>query len=670
MKTVFNIIWAVSLVVFFIACKKDDQQVAPLVKETFAEIIKTGGAPEQVSEKKQVTDSLQTTETRSDGTTWRCISKKYSVEEATDDFPLFNPNASVIYPGNMLQGNTLKNASPSVIPLKRAGGTISINVFDGSELSAFTVDEVKKSTITDAANKIIGASTGMVPANFSFSAQQVQSQKQLALSLGLNVETQFVGVATSLSFRQGSEYSRFIVKLQQSFYTLSFDIPTSANDFFAPDVTPEELSQFVGPGNPATFISDVTYGRVYYMLIESSSSSQEIETAINASFNGAVNSVDLEVSGSYLENLSDLQIKVMALGGASQSTISTIGKADIGELVELLGESTDIASGVPVSYVVRSALTREVVSVKLATEYEVKTCLPLSTPLGKPILFYDASDLDTRNTQFNEGKFCTDCLATDGKTRYFQPTDAISLDSDDWTERGTVVKKWQDLSDNKFHASAVAGDPMSRPMFIPGAFNNGRPAVEFYRGNTGRINEDIYHRLTYSGGVFANTDYTVFAVVAYPERVKLERKEANGWQTIVNEPNRYGYFMMGTNDENLKQLMIGFQNNQIFRFSHKTEQVYTENGTFAPSAAFSVMALRFSQTEGMSIYQNGVLIAKDPTKTRPLVSNEGAMLCAGSPTVNPSYTRVRIGEIVAYGMAATDAQIAEQTRVLNAKYGL
>ncbi len=673
MKTLSRIIPLLFLLVTLVRCQEEKQvQPANAASDSFAAVIKSGGLPEPVVEKKEAKDSLVQQETRSDGSIWRCVSKKYSVEEANSEFPLFNPNASVIYPGNLLQGGSLKSASPSVIPVKRGGGTVSIDIIDGSDGASFTVNEVKKSTISEAANKIIAASTGAVPANFSFNAQQVQSQQELALSLGLDVKTQFAEVGTNFSFRSGSQYSRFIVKLKQSFYTLSFDIPTSAADLFAPEVTPGDLTPFVGPGNPVTFVSDVTYGRVYYLLIESSASETAIEAAINASFSGAAAGVDLQVDGAHLKSLSDLQIKVVALGGSSQSTFQTIGQSDIGALVEMLGESTDIKTGIPVSYVVRSAVTREVVSVKLATEYEVSTCTALAAPLGEPMLWFDAGMLSAKwfTPPGETDTPCTDCLEEDGLVGFYRTNNAITLMRPEENPRGLVIRKWNDRSKNKLDASAVAGDPYSKPLYVPGAFNNGRPAVEFYKGQTGYAN--VFSRLTYSGGGFASTDYTIFAVVAFPPQVVVQWLERGAWKTIANAPNAYGYFMHGASDQDLRQLRAGFQNASVFRLSHRGEQLIIEDPAFKPAAGYQVLALRFSRTEGMAVYRNGVRVAHDPARRQALLSNEGAMLCA--PYLlgrsGEALSSLRLGELRAYNQAATEAQIAQETLVLSQKYGL
>ena len=644
-----------------VSCQQEEMEI--LTNEVIQEVFKEGGIPEPVKETKEEAVVKEEEQMLPDGSTWKCTTTRVSITEGTTDFPLFNPNASVIYPGSLLQGKTLQNATPSVIPVKRAGGTISIDIIDGSSQPSFFVEEVSKSAIVTAANNIISESTGTVPANFNFSSEQVFSKEQLSLSLGLNIESQFVTVASQLQFRQDKEYNRFIVKLNQSFYTLSFDIPTSLSELFSPEVSSSDLAQYVGPGNPATYISDVTYGRIYYMLIESSSSATEIDAALNVSFSSATvgGSVDMNVSS--LKELSDLHIKVIALGGESKSTFATIGETNIGNLVSLLGESTDIKSGVPISYVVRSALNNEIVNTKLAAEYDKKECIPLSTPLGEPIIWFDASDL-----KVTDDKSCLDCTQSNGFLRYYGPNDSYAHDNHNGSD-GTVVVKWRDLSKNQLHASSVINEPNSRPMLVSEAFDNKMPAVEFFRGYA--AGKYFHHRLTYSGNIFVNTDYTIFTVISYKSKINVEWRDKNGhWGIRESMDNQYGYFLKGSGSEQFKSLTVGFQNKDLFRFSHKQYGLAIDQNNFKPSEDFMVVALRFSKSEGMAVYKNGVLIQEDKSFTKPLISNAGAMITAPYRGLGIQNSRIQIAEIIAYGTAATVAQIKQQTVLMQTKYGL
>ncbi len=263
--------------------------------------------------------------------------------------------------------------------------TISIDIYDGSPQSYFEVDEVSKSAIGQAANNIIANSTGAIPANMDFSYETIYSREQLALSLGVDYNTAVTSIEANMSFSSDKEYNRTIVKLNQSYYTLSFDLPTSYDDLFAEGVTPEDLAKYVAPDNPVTYISDVVYGRIYYLLVETTSSVEEMEAAVSASFSGvaAGGGVDAEVDK--LSQLKNMKVKLFAFGGEASSTLLTIADpGNLPQLATLLAESTDIRTGKPISYVVRSAHSNEIVSVALNTKYDVTRCEALN-PNGPPL---------------------------------------------------------------------------------------------------------------------------------------------------------------------------------------------------------------------------------------------------------------------------------------------
>ena len=372
----------------FSACSEeegDGGSVPEPEEESFDQVIDTGGNQEPVTQSEEVVEETESNEVI-DGEVWNCTTTTYNALApggGSNGFPLFNPNASVIYPGSLLQGKSLKQATPDVIAVDRSGGTISYDLNNGNTSSSFTVDEVAKSSIQNAMNQIIASAPDDLPANFVFKYSQVQSEQALALELGIDYESAFVDVSSDFSFSSGSSLNRILVELNQSFYTMSFDIPTSLDGLFAPSVTPDDLKRYVQEGNPATYISDVTYGRIYYMLIESTSSYTEMETQIQASFSGAANSADVDISGNSLSELEELKIKVMAFGGEASTSLLTIGENDLNRLVSLLAKSTTISTGLPISYVVRSVATNQIVSVQLATEYDVTNCEP-ALPGGEP----------------------------------------------------------------------------------------------------------------------------------------------------------------------------------------------------------------------------------------------------------------------------------------------
>lgn len=360
------------------SCKKDNDMPDPNpMGLTFEEVISAGGtiAPPTVSEVIDTTNIE--TNVNIGNATYNCTTVTYDVNAAsggTGGFPLFNPTADVIYPGSMLQGNSLNQATPNPIVVDRAGGSLSIDILDGNLVSSFEVDKVKKSTITDGINNIIANATGTLPANFNLKVESIQSREEFALALGVDVDGAFLDIESTLDYAYSSDKSAFMVTLNQSYYTISFDLPASLDDLFTPSVTPQQLSNYVGENNPATYISSVNYGRIFYLLIESSSTQHELDVAVRSAFNGVTTDVETTLDINYFNDLEEVTYSVFAYGGDAAPTFDAVGVTDINSLIDVLKQSTSLGAAKPLSYVVRNVSNNQIVATQLATTYDVVDC--------------------------------------------------------------------------------------------------------------------------------------------------------------------------------------------------------------------------------------------------------------------------------------------------------
>ncbi len=387
-ENLFERLFFIAFIFLVMACSKDDggSETDPDPTPTsFAAVIALGGDIEPVPQSREV-DTLSVSEPMNEdyerdenGDTveerFVCTRKRVSVLDGNGQFPLFDTSADVIYPGSLLQGKTLVNATPSPIVVKRAGGTVSYNLNNGNLQSSFTVEEVKKSSIQNGMNTIISGAGDVVPANFQLDIIQVESESQLAVELGIDVKTFTTKIAADMSFSTEKTFNRTLVKLNQSYYTMSFDLPTSLEDIFDESVTPEQLATYVQADNPATFISSVTYGRIFYMLVESTSSRQEMAAKLNVAYGAFNNKVEGDLEVNAFQSLKNLKIKVIAYGGDAAGTFKLAGETTIQAIADKLAESTDIRAGLPLSYVVRSvARPDQIVGTRLATEYDIVNC--------------------------------------------------------------------------------------------------------------------------------------------------------------------------------------------------------------------------------------------------------------------------------------------------------
>lgn len=372
--------WGLSLLTFgallFIAScgggddPSGDPQPDPEEPLTFAEVVATGGDVQDTTsliKSKTPVDSTGNIEDNPE-TTERvvCVTKTYDVMDGNSKFPLFSAvGEEVIYPGSLLQGKTLKDPIPKPIVVKRAGGAISYNIIAGNKAARVQVDEVTGSKIAQAMNDIIGGAD-QVPDDFQLEISQIESESELAFNLGISYENFTTNVQADMSFSTDKTYNRLLVKLTQQFYTMRFDLPTSLDEIFDESVTPEDLAKYVQSDNPATFISSVTYGRIFYMLIESTSSRTEMKASINGGYSGVVQEIKVKADISSLESLKDKKITVIAYGGDNSAGFA--GVSSIDAIATRLNDSKDINFGKPLSYVVRSVnRPDDIVGTQLAT---------------------------------------------------------------------------------------------------------------------------------------------------------------------------------------------------------------------------------------------------------------------------------------------------------------
>lgn len=427
----FNRLSLLILILFLASCSKDDPGAAPGPEGctsdcTIADVLANANAFEDFPEQQTVEESNEEPpyndnySKSDDDVTERfiCTKRTVSITDGSADFFLFNPNSSVIYPGNLLQGRTLDDATPESIPLKRGGGVISYNIIDGNLASSQPVDEISLSSVRDAQNQIIAGSIAdgdpSVPANFSLTIEQVQSKEELALKLGVKFKTFAAKISGNLEVNTNSKVHNVIVKLTQRYYTMDVDVPTSPEDFFHESVTAERLAEYIQSDNPAAYISSVTYGRIFYMLFESSSSEAEMKSKLEAGYKTIGTSTAGSVEYESFNSLENLNLQVIAYGGKSSETLEAVGNftdnESIGDFLAKIGQSSDITTGLPLSYVVNSvARPSQIVGAKLATEFDLVTCelkgiLPPASYLSLVDLFEDgigaAAQIEGANTVF------------------------------------------------------------------------------------------------------------------------------------------------------------------------------------------------------------------------------------------------------------------------------
>ncbi|MCZ4410550.1 thiol-activated cytolysin family protein [Cryomorphaceae bacterium 1068] len=385
------------LIAVVVSCKKDDDDdngPSPSTTATgdLGEIINgAGGFDFELTDTQVVETTVESDSLGQDGTYWSCTTQVVefgSNPGLSSDFALMAPNEAVIYPGSLLQGNTVGEPTPSAIVLPRGRGNVRISGNSGFSLTNVDVEPANGISIGDGMNQIIaGATTDQldVTANTDFQFQRIYSEEHLAATLGFKYKGPSVNVTGSLSYSQDESKSNILVSVKQSFYTMIFDlkdengdVSADGSDFFGSSVTAAQLGEWIEPGNPGCYVKQVTYGRIFYMLISSSSSHAEMEAALSAKWNGWVSSGQVDASVSLSNSLQELNISVQAYGGGlTENAFATSADQALEDLGEALVNTTSFGTGAPISYVVNEiANPTQTVATQLNLSYTITDCTP------------------------------------------------------------------------------------------------------------------------------------------------------------------------------------------------------------------------------------------------------------------------------------------------------
>lgn len=333
------------------------------------------------AEPKQTGDAKKETVTGANGI-YQCTYTNYSLTKVPEKFVALNPNADVLWPGSLIQGKSMASGILDPIPVKRAPGTITLTLASGGGGPFHkTMPVASLANALEAENAILAAYDGATPAKFSYSFESIYSSEQLAVAVDANVKGTNWSAAAALSVDKKDEKSRVLIQFSQEYFTMAFDPPQGAAGVFDPSVTAADLAPYTQAGNPPVYVSGVTYGRMFYILFESSASQIDLDTAVKGSYSGAI-SADLSVQAKWKSTINSATVKSYGLGGNAAEAIGAVtGNDQFTKIQKFLttGANFDKANpGVPISYTIRNLTDASQVRLALTTEYTAKDCTPMA----------------------------------------------------------------------------------------------------------------------------------------------------------------------------------------------------------------------------------------------------------------------------------------------------
>jgi thiol-activated cytolysin len=311
-----------------------------------------------------------------DGAELVCTRKDYSLWTNFHEFVALNPNASVLWPGSLVQGASLPNGIPAAIPLARAPITITATT-GGRTMGSRTIENPSLATIGQAMNEILDGYTGSTAAKLSYSHHVGRSFEQGMLRLGVAAEWATGEVESSLRIDASSERNTLYVKYAQEYYTVSTNglRPDTA---FGAGVGLEDVKPYASNTNLPSYISSVTYGRMLLMKMSSTESHLDMALAVDAAVNSSTN-VNIDLEAEYERILSNSTFSIVVLGGSAQDGVEVVtSRGDL--LTDYLRQGANFSRdsiGWPISYRIDYLRDNTPARVGFGTEYTVRECNPV-----------------------------------------------------------------------------------------------------------------------------------------------------------------------------------------------------------------------------------------------------------------------------------------------------
>ena len=216
-----------------------------------------------------------------------CTTVEYEAGASFDENFLLDPSVDVIYPGALIDGASITSGDYTPITIARAPITIYTD-FKNKEGDLFkTVSNPNGATINQAIKELLYDDNinGATSANVNFEVKEIVDKDQLDLELGVSVNAKKFDFTNKFNFSQSSSKRNFLIKYVQPMYKFSIDPPAKPSEWFAKDVSKEDLSQSLSGNTMPCYVGYVCYGRAVYALMQTEEKSSKIAEELSASLN-------------------------------------------------------------------------------------------------------------------------------------------------------------------------------------------------------------------------------------------------------------------------------------------------------------------------------------------------------------------------------------------------
>ncbi len=241
--------------------------------------------------------------------------ENFYVYQNKDVMPMYSnvdPGTSTIYPGAIINGASLFSSAYTIVPINRTGMKLTSNIANSKPIN---VEEVSYSNVNSALNDFATSFKGDVLKSWSYDMQEVKNIEDINKALGIGVNIKYVDLGLKLEKSIVSEKTNLLVVIRQNYYSVDAEPKNRPVDYFEKGA---DLSN-VGVFEPA-YISQVDYGRMAVLLINSDLEASELKAGIDAGISGIKGGYD---SDKKFED-SIISYTLQIFGGGNNTQISNV----------------------------------------------------------------------------------------------------------------------------------------------------------------------------------------------------------------------------------------------------------------------------------------------------------------------------------------------------------
>ncbi|HEY0191958.1 MAG TPA: thiol-activated cytolysin family protein [Kofleriaceae bacterium] len=307
---------------------------------------------------------------------YQCTTQQVTETQQYDRVVAYAANSDSMYPGAIVSADSVLTGLFTQIVLPRSEETISVSLENLAGTKQAKVADSSLGSYRDALSSILDAEiTGSTAANLSSEIEEVHSEQQLNMALGVQASWG-LGIAslkTSFNWNNQDIRSRYVVRYTQTYYTVDLNAPQSPSSMFAPEVTLGDVQGKMDPTHPPAYVSSVTYGRMVVFTFESQYSSEEMGAALDFAYSGGID-ISGNTSVTYKDIISNSKITAFILGGDAGTAVQSIDSYDsLINFIKTGGNYSRQSPGAAIAYKLSYLKDNSPARMSFTTDYDVKT---------------------------------------------------------------------------------------------------------------------------------------------------------------------------------------------------------------------------------------------------------------------------------------------------------